>query len=289
MSEIIDNFGGLPPEHSNPADSRVVVLPVPYDLTSTWMKGADKGPQAIIKASQTVELYDIETDSQVHLHGIHTDQPAVQGDEPPEKMVETVRGKVAAHLANDKFVVLLGGEHSVSIGAIQAHASRFAGMSVLQLDAHSDLREEYEGSRYNHACVMARARELCPITQVGIRSMDLSEKPSMAPGQVFFAERLQGGTSWIEDVVARLTDQVYITIDLDVFDPAVMPSTGTPEPGGLLWYDVLALMRAVCRRKTVVGLDVVEMCPVKGAWAPEFLAAKLIFKILTYKLGARAC
>ena len=194
---------------------------------------------------------------------------------------------LAAHLANDKFVVLVGGEHSVSIGAIQAHARRFPGMSVLQLDAHSDLREEYEGSRYNHACVMARARELCPITQVGIRSMDISEKPSMAPGQVFFAEKIQGRTSWIDEVVARLTDRVYITIDLDVFDPSIMPSTGTPEPGGLLWYEVLALMRAVCRSRTVVGLDVVEMCPVKTNWAPEFLAAKLIFKILAYKLGVR--
>ncbi len=288
MSESPNNFGGLPPEQSSLDNSRVVVLPVPYDLTSTWMKGADKGPQAIIKASQTVELYDIETDSQVHLHGIYTDKPAVKGDAAPEKMVETVRGKVAAHLANNKFVVLVGGEHSVSIGAIQAHARRFPGMSVLQLDAHSDLRDEYEGSRYNHACVMARAREFCPITQVGIRSMDLSEKPSMAPGQVFFAENIQGRTGWIDEVVARLTDQVYITIDLDVFDPSVMPSTGTPEPGGLLWYEVLDLMRAVCRQKTVVGLDVVEMCPVKGNWAPEFLAAKLIFKILTYKLGVRA-
>lgn len=289
MSEILDNnFGGLPPEYSSLADSRVVILPVPYDLTSTWMKGADKGPEAIIRASQTVELYDIETDSQVYLHGIYTAGPVVKGDEPPEKMVEMVRDQVATHLANDKFVVLVGGEHSVSIGAIQAHASRFSGMSVLQLDAHSDLRNEYEGSPNNHACVMARARELCPITQVGIRSMDVSEKSSMAPGQVFFAEKIQGRTSWIDEVVARLTDRVYITIDLDVFDPSIMPSTGTPEPGGLLWYEVLALMKAVCRRRTVVGLDVVEMCPVKSTWAPEFLAAKLIFKILTYKLGPRA-
>jgi agmatinase len=288
MSESLNNFGGLPAKYSGLADSRVVVLPVPYDLTSTWMKGADKGPQAIIKASQAVELYDIETDLQVHLHGIYTDKPVVKGDVAPDKMVETVRGKVAAHLANNKFVVLVGGEHSVSIGAIQAHARQFPGMSVLQLDAHSDLRDEYEGSKYNHACVMARARELCPITQVGIRSMDISEKPSMGPGQVFFAENIQGRTGWIDEVVARLTDQVYITIDLDVFDPSIMPSTGTPEPGGLLWYEVLALMKAVCRHKTVVGLDVVEMCPVKNQWAPEFLAAKLIFKILTYKLGARA-
>ena len=160
-------------------------------------------------------------------------------------------------------------------------------MSVLQLDAHSDLRDEYEGSRYNHACVMARARELCPIVQVGIRSMDISEKPAPRAGiGSSLPRRSTTAPPGSTQVVDRLTEQVYITIDLDVFDPSIMPSTGTPEPGGLLWYDVLALMRAVCRRRTVVGLDVVEMCPVKNQWAPEFLAAKLIFKILTYKLGS---
>jgi len=286
MTEIVNNFGGLPAEHSQPANSRIVIVPVPYDLTSTWMKGADKGPEAIIRASAAVELYDIETDSQVHLHGISTDEPAVQGDLLPEKMVEAVRGKVAGHLANNKFVVLVGGEHSVSIGAIQAHAGQFPGLSVLQLDAHADTRGEYEGSRYNHACVMARARELCPIVQVGIRSMDVSEKPALDRSRVFFAENIYRGTSWIDDVVEKLTDPVYITIDLDVFDPSIMPSTGTPEPGGLLWYDVLALMRAVCRRRKVVGFDVVEMCPVENQWASEFLAAKLIFKILTYRFGS---
>ncbi len=203
MTEIASNFGGLPAEYSQAANSRIVVLPVPYDLTSTWMKGADKGPEAIIRASGTVELYDIETDSQVHLHGIFTDEPAVQGDLVPEKMVEAVRAKVAGHLANNKFVVLVGGEHSVSIGAIQAHASRFPGMSVLQLDAHADLRDEYEGSRYNHACVMARARELCPIVQVGIRSMDISEKPALDRERVFFAEDLQSGRAWIDEVVEK--------------------------------------------------------------------------------------
>jgi len=286
MTEIVNNFGGLPAEHSQPANSRIVIVPVPYDLTSTWMKRADKGPEAIIRASAAVELYDIETDSQVHLHGISTDEPAVQGDLLPEKMVEAVRGKVAGHLANNKFVVLVGGEHSVSIGAIQAHAGQFPGLSVLQLDAHADTRGEYEGSRYNHACVMARARELCPIVQVGIRSMDVSEKPALDRSRVFFAENIYRGTSWIDDVVEKLTDPVYITIDLDVFDPSIMPSTGTPEPGGLLWYDVLALMRAVCRRRKVVGFDVVEMCPVENQWASEFLAAKLIFKILTYRFGS---
>lgn len=281
----VSNFCGLPAEYSGLADSRVVVLPVPYDMTSTWMKGADKGPEAIIRASGTVELYDIETDSEAYLHGIFTDEP-VAGDLSPDDMVETVRRRVQDHLANNKFVVLVGGEHSVSIGAIQAHARQFSGMSVLQLDAHADLRDEYEGSRYNHACVMARARELCPIVQVGIRSMDISEKPAVQRDRVFFAENIHDSTAWIEQVVGKLTEQVYITIDLDAFDPSIMPSTGTPEPGGLRWYDALALLKAVCRRRNVVGLDVVEMCPVPNQWAPDFLAAKLIYKILSYKLGS---
>ncbi|MCX5643308.1 MAG: agmatinase [Phycisphaerae bacterium] len=275
------NFGGLPPQYSGAAGSRVVIVPVPYDGTSTWVKGADKGPGAILKASANLELYDIETDSQVYLSGIFTDEP-VAGDLDPAEMVDSVRRRVQGHLANGKFVVVVGGEHSVSVGAVRAHADRYPGLSVLQLDAHSDLRDEYEGSKFNHACVMARVRELCPIVQVGIRSMDISEKPSIVEDRVFFAEEIHGSLTWIDKVVAKLTEQVYLTIDLDVFDPSIMPSTGTPEPGGLMWYDVLALLRAVCRRKTVVGFDVVEMCPVEGSWAPEFLAAKLIYKILSY-------
>jgi agmatinase len=276
------NFGGLPPQYSGAVDSKVVIVPVPYDGTSTWVKGADKGPEAILKASANLELYDIETDSQVYQEGIFTDQP-VTGDSAPAKMVEAVRRRVQGHLANDKLAVVIGGEHSVSIGAVQAYADRYPGMSVLQLDAHSDLRQEYEGSKFSHACVMARVREICPIVQVGIRSMDISEKPALVEDRVFFAEAIHGSLAWIDKVVAKLTGQVYITIDLDVFDPSVMPSTGTPEPGGLMWYDVLALLKAVCRRRAVVGFDVVEMCPVETNWAPDFLAAKLIYKILSYR------
>jgi agmatinase len=276
------NFGGLPPEHSGAAGSRIVVVPVPYDGTSTWVKGADKGPGAILGASANVELYDIETDSQVYLNGIFTDE-AVTEDRSPEAMVDAVRRRVQAHLANNKFTVVVGGEHSVSVGAVQAHAGRYRGLSVLQLDAHSDLRDEYEGSKFNHACVMARIRELCPIVQVGIRSMDISEKPALAEDRVFFAEDIHDSRAWIDQVVGKLTEQVYLTIDLDAFDPSIMPSTGTPEPGGLMWYDVLALLRAVCRRRTVVGFDVVELCPIETNWAPDFLAAKLIYKILSYR------
>jgi agmatinase len=276
----------LPPEYSRADTAQIVVVPVPYDGTSTYVKGADKGPEAIIRASGNMELYDIETDSQVYLRGIFTDAPVNDGPEP-EKMVRAVERRVGKHLANDKFVIVLGGEHSVSIGAVQAHAQKYPGMTVLQLDAHSDLRDQYEGSRYNHACVMARVKEICPIVQVGIRSMDISEKPALDRERVFFAEDIHNGTAGGADIIGMLTDQVYITIDLDAFDPSIMPSTGTPEPGGLLWYDVLDLLKGVCRQSTVVGFDVVEMCPAATNWGPDFMAAKLIYKLLTCRFQGR--
>jgi len=279
------NFGYLPVDYAGRDDSKIVVIPVPYDGTSTWIKGADKGPQAIIDASVSLEWYDIETDSEVYRQGIFTDAPVDVGSSP-DQMVEAVAERVGGHLDRGAFTVTVGGEHSVSIGAVRAHAARFPSMSVLQLDAHSDLRDEYEGSRFNHACVMARVKELCPIVQVGIRSMDISEKPSMDRDRVFFAKDIQGRADWHDRVVERLGEQVYITIDLDVFDPSIMPSTGTPEPGGLLWYEVLALLRAVCGRRHVVGFDVVELCPGPGNWAPNFLAAKLIYQLLSYKFSA---
>jgi agmatinase len=232
-------------------------------------------------------------------------------------MVEAVERRVSRHLDHGKFVVVLGGEHSISTGCVRAHVQKHPGMSVLQLDAHSDLRDEYEGSKYNHACVMARIKELCPIVQVGIRSMDISEKPSIDKNRVFFAHEIMGRVAaasaslpmasrnavkpsaspsvlplppeqtpdwgnWIDRVVGQLSEKVYVTIDLDVFDPAVMPSTGTPEPGGLYWYEVTGLLAAVCRQRTVVGFDVMEMCPVERQWAPDFLAAKLVYKFLSY-------
>ncbi len=275
------NFGALSEDYSRSSDSEIVVVPVPFDGTSTWKKGADRGPGAIIAASSNVELYDIETDSEVYRHGIFTDAPVEERS--VDDMVASVRQRIGRHLADNKSAVTIGGEHSVSIGAVQAYAAKFPGLSVLQLDAHSDLRDEYEGSRNNHACVMARIKEQCPVVQVGIRSMDVSEKPAMDPDRVFFAKDINGRTDWIDRAVALLTETVYVTIDLDVFDPSIMPATGTPEPGGLGWYDVLALLRAVCRHKTLVGFDVVELCPVENNWASDFLAAKLIYQLLSYK------
>ena len=226
------NFGDLPESYSSVSGAEVVIVPVAYDGTSTWIKGADKGPGAIIEASANMELYDIETDSEVYKKGIFTDE-AVAAESSPEKMVEAVRARVEEHIGRDKFVVVLGGEHSVSIGAIKAHCNSCKDLTIVQLDAHSDLRDEYHGSKYNHACVMARVRELAPVVQVGIRSMDISEKDFINKDNAFFAEDIHDNTEWMEKVLARLSRNVYITIDLDVFDPSVLPATGTPEPGGL--------------------------------------------------------
>ncbi len=278
------NFGYLPEEYSNPNDAKIVIIPVAYGGTGTWRKGADKGPEAVIEASANMELYDIETDSEVYKKGIFTEEP-IAGEISTTEMIETVTETVKYYLERSKFTVVIGGEHSVSIGSIKAHTGRYANLTVLQLDAHADLREEYNGSKYNHACVMTRVKELCPIVQVGIRSLDFSEKESINSSKTFFAGDIHNNADWIKKVISGLSGNVYITIDLDVFDPSIMPSTGTPEPGGLLWYDVLALLKAVSERKNIIGFDVVELCPDSRNKAPDFLAAKLIYKLLSYKFG----
>jgi agmatinase len=299
-AEPVAQFGDLPEEYCDPTRAAVAVIPVPYDGTSTWQKGADRGPDAIVAASAQVELYDIETDSEAYRVGIHTQQPVAEA-RSPELMTAAVRERVAGVLSESRFPVVLGGEHSVSLGAVQACRERHPDLSVLQLDAHTDLRAEYHGSPYNHACVMARVQELCPIVQVGIRSMDREEAPSLDRRRVFFAEgiasaalsarRLAGirsplaRRSWMREAVRLLGPRVYVTVDLDVFDPSVLPATGTPEPGGLEWYDVTAFLRLVAEAREIVGFDVVELCP-GGNPASDFLAAKLVYKLLSYRCRA---
>jgi agmatinase len=278
------NYGYLSEEYSDPDNSNIVIIPVAYDGTSTWVKGADKGPEVIIEASANMELYDIETDSEVYKCGIFTER-LIGGDISTIEMVEAVFDNVKYYLDKDRFTIVIGGEHSVNIGSVKAHAENYDDLTVLQLDAHTDLRNEYNGSKYNHACVMTRAKEVCPIAQVGIRSMDISEKDSIDLSRIFFAKDIHNNTDWIKKVISKLSDNVYITIDLDVFDPSIMPSTGTPEPGGLLWYDILTLLKAVSNKKNIVGFDVVELCPDSRNKAPDFLAAKLIYKLLSYKFG----
>ena len=273
-------FLGLPPEQCDPKTAAAAIIPVPYDLTSTWKKGADNGPQAIIDASLAVELYDIESECEPCEDGIATLDP-VTTQEGPEHLASLVRAKVASVLEQEQIPIVLGGEHSVTIGAIEAVAAKFPEISILQIDAHGDTRESYEGSTHNHACVMARARELGPIVQVGIRAIDIEETRTMDPERVFFAHRIVGrsDTAWMDEVVGKLTPIVYITIDLDAFDPSVLPATGTPEPGGLQWYEVVRLLERVTRSRRVVGFDVVELLPQPGQHASAFLAAKLVYRL----------
>jgi agmatinase len=293
-----ESFFDLSPEYTIPERARFVIVPVPFDRTSTWHKGADRGPDAIRTASTQVELFDIETGGEPFRAGI-AESPDRVDVATSESMIRDVSGIVSKHLGHDTIPVVVGGEHSVTIGAVRAAADRHRDLSVLQLDAHADLRDEYEGSKYNHACVMARVRECCPAVAVGIRSMDSSELSAAETMPVFYAHEIAGRCSeggstgngraidrWIDDVVGGLSPSVYITIDLDVFDPSIMPSTGTPEPGGLGWYEVLSLLRAVASRRRIVGFDIVELCP-DGSHAAEFLAAKLCYKLFAYIESSR--
>lgn len=274
-------FGDFTPEQMCYATAAIAVLPVPYDGTSTWIKGADRGPEALLEASYNLEFYDIETETEVYKRGIATLEPVTESSSP-EAMADEVERRVGQILDDGKFPVVIGGEHSVSIGAFRAMARRHPGLSILQLDAHSDMRDEYEGSPCNHACVMARAKELTQqITQVGIRSSAREEQHNIDPERIFYAHRIADDTAWQQRVSEQLADEVYITIDLDVFDPAYVPSTGTPEPGGLSYREVMGLLRRVVREHRVVGLDVVELCPNPAAKASDFLAAKLVYQFLS--------
>lgn len=274
------NFGGNEVVYDY-SESKIIIVPIPYDGTSTWMKGADKGPDAILSASVNLEFFDIETESEVHLKGIHTIDPLKPGDSPDD-LVQTVCEKITYLLEENKFPVIIGGNHTVSIGAIQAFAKHFDNISVLQLDAHSDLRSKYEGSVYNHACVIARAREFAPVVQVGIRSMAAEERKFVDSDRIFYAHELYYDKSLYKAAIDRLTQNVYITIDLDVFDPSLVPSTGTPEPGGPDYYEIMHFLKEVARRRSVVGFDIVELCPSPTNKVPDFVAAKVIYQLLSY-------
>jgi len=277
------NFGGHEVVYDYSA-SKIIIVPVPYDETSTWMRGADKGPEAVMEASVNLEFYDVETASEVHKKGIHTIDP-VMNRESPEILVNAVYNKTVLLLSERKFPVIVGGNHTVSIGAIRAFAQLYGNLSVLQLDAHSDLREEYEGTIYNHACTIARVREVAQVVQVGIRSMSAEEIPNADMGKIFYAHELYYNKKLYSRAIDNLTDNVYITIDLDVFDPSIMPSTGTPEPGGPDYFEILHFLRDVIKEKNVVGFDVVELCPSPENKIPDFIAAKIIYQLLSYRFA----
>ena len=275
-------FGGIPTENTQYESSKVVLLPIPYDGTSTYGKGADLGPNAILSAAENMELYDIETDSEVYLNGIYL-APEIKEKSSPEAVAKQVEAAVVKHLNQEKFVTILGGEHSVSIGAIRAFKSKYDALTVLQLDAHSDLRPTYQGSTHNHACALHEASFTTNLVQVGIRSMDRVELSFLNKDTLFTSYDIRSNDYWQDDVINCLGKKVYITIDLDVFDPSIMPSTGTPEPGGLLWNETLDLLKKVFSDCDVVGFDIVELAPKPSLSAPDFMAAKLYYKLLSYK------
>ena len=280
------NYAGISDEFSQLEKSKIILIPVPYDGTSTWGKGADKGPEAFLEASENMELYDIETDSEVYKQGIHLTDPITENSSP-EAMVNEVHAVTKDFIKRNKFVTLFGGEHSISIGSIRAFNECFDNLTVLQIDAHADLRESYEGTKYNHACAVYEASQTTNLVQVGIRSMDIIEKTVMDEEKTFFAHEMVADEYWSDKVIEAMTENVFITFDLDAFDPSIMPSTGTPEPGGLLWYETMEFLKQVFEDKNVVGFDIVELCPNKNDKSSDFLAAKLYYKMLSYKFAGQ--
>jgi agmatinase len=280
-----DAYFGLTPEESSYAASRIVILPVPYGGTVTYGGGTERGPDAIRVASQQVELFDEETRREPYRAGIHTASPIVIRGKDPEPMVREVERRVRRFLRDGKFVVTLGGEHSISPGAVKAYAAAYPGLTVVQFDAHSDLRESYHGTRHNHACAGARMREHARVIQIGIRSQSPEERELIDRGEVetLFAYQMAEG-DWGGAVLAKIPERtpVYVTVDLDYFDPSIMPSTGTPEPGGGEWYPTLKFLRGLSERARIVGFDVMELAPVQGIHAPDFLSARLVYKLLAY-------
>ncbi len=277
------NFGGIYPECSM-RDALFVVVPVPYDLTSTYQPGSRRGPLAIIEASTNMELYDEELKKETFTAGIHTTLPLSIDARGPKHMVGAVRKKISRIVKMDKIPVMLGGEHSISFGAVEALKEKYPELIVLQLDAHADLRESYQGSPFNHASVARRISETCPLVQVGIRSMSKEEADFLPKSKVksYSSEFVLENKDWCETICRDLKGDVFISIDLDVFDPSIMPATGTPEPGGLYWSNVLRLLKTVSRSCTVRGFDVVELAPISGIVAPDFMAAKLIYRLMGY-------
>jgi len=281
------NFAGLSSPYADLETARVVILPVPYDSTTEWHSGTREGPQAIINASQHLELYDIELDREIHKVGIHT-LPAIQPLlSSPEEMVQRVYHVAKELVQQAKFIVMLGGEHSLSLGAVRALREKHQDLCVLQLDAHADLRDEYSGTQYSHACVMRRIFELCPIVQVGIRSLSWEEQQFLNQNkmQPFYVSTPAPDLALLKQTVASLPDNVYISIDLDVFDPSIMSAVGTPEPGGLQWHEVLNLLKSVALHKHVIGFDLMELCPKEGPAPCAFLAAKLAYKLIGYVIS----
>jgi agmatinase len=285
-------FAALTPPLSDYASAGAVVLPIPYDATaSANTVGTREGPQAIIDASQDLELLDLELGFEPASVGIHTLPELAPQLGSPEQMQKAIREVTGELLRDGKMVVALGGEHSVTIGLAQAHAERYNNLGFLSLDAHGDLRDEYLGTKYSHACVGRRLLELGPLVQVGIRSASLEEAPTITDrrnaGFLLAMDDIRDNGSWLGRAIAALPENVYVSVDLDVFDPSVMAAVDLPEPGGLLWHEVIALLRLIGQERHIVGCDIVELAPREGPRACTFLAAKLAYKLIGFALANR--
>ncbi len=277
-------YAGIEEQYGGFNSASILLQPIPYDGTSTWGKGADKGPDAFLEASKNMELYDIETDSEVYKKGIHLLDSIVENSSP-KALVNVVYTKTKELLRTEKFLTFLGGEHSISIGVVRAFSEMYPDITILHFDAHADLRPHYEGTPFSHACALHEASKSTNLIQIGIRSMDESEKPFLNQDQCYFAHDIHGKTDWIEKSLSQINNPVYITLDLDVFDPSIMPATGTPEPGGLDWYTIVNYLKRIFQEKHVVGFDINELAPIQGLTAPNFLAAKLYYKMLSYRFA----
>jgi len=280
------NFGGIDKEFSDFKKALFVVLPVPYDLTSTYQSGSRRGPSAILEASCNMELYDEAFCKETYRAGIHTLPPLEPDARGPREMIKKIEESIAGIIRHNKVPVMLGGEHSISTGSVRALRKKYPRLSVLHLDAHADMRDRYQGSPYSHACVARRLLEICPVVHVGIRSMSREEALFIEKKgvKIFPPDDVQGAAGWEKKICENLTEDVYISVDLDVFDSSLMPATGTPEPGGLQWRDVTSLLGEVAGTCRIRGFDIVELSPIPGMVAPEFLAAKLTYRIMGHAL-----
>jgi agmatinase len=279
------NFLAIPEEFSKLQNSEFVILPIPYEQTTTYRPGTRGGPSAIIDASAQVELYDEELGFEPYTKGICTLENLQVTSLGPRHMNEIIYETSKELIQLKKKVIMLGGEHSISWGLVKAYKGKYPKLSVLQLDAHADLREKYQGDKFNHACVMRRIRELAPTVQIGIRSLSKEEAKyikSQKKLPVFYARDMVCSDAWMDKTIGLLSDEVYLTLDLDFLDPSIMPAVGTPEPGGILWYPTLNFLKKLAARKKIVGFDIVELSPLPGMVAPDFLAAKLVYKLIGY-------
>ncbi|MEA3560632.1 MAG: agmatinase [Candidatus Omnitrophota bacterium] len=277
-------FCGLEPEYSSWKSSKVAVLPAPYEATVTYRPGTAKGPKAIIKASGQVELYDEELEKETYKIGINTlDEPVLAGFSP-EEMVDKIHRLGSEMIDSGKFPVLLGGEHTVSIGMARVLGRKYSDLSIIQFDAHADLRDSYEGSFFNHACTGRRLRELAPVITIGVRNLSRegAEFIDKTAARIVSAEQTIKHPQDCKNIISSLGENIYITIDLDVLDPSIMPAVGTPEPGGLGWYDIISLLSTIASSKKIVGFDVVELAPIPDEVYSDFLAAKLVYRLLGY-------